>query len=440
MSDIASPRRDFGLSDLSLHGALGLISVVVVIGGLTFWATQTRIAGAVHAPGNVVVESFAKSIQHQDGGTVAAFYVRDGDIVEARQLLATLDSTLVTAQLEMLNAQQEQALIREARLVAEIGGERTFPIPPAIADRAESEGTKLALDTELHVLDVRWASMESLAAQLAEQIQQLMRQIDGMELQLQAIEQQLAIIGGERERATELLRGGLIETSRVSELERQASQLDGERGRLIASIAQVSAAIAERRLQISQLDQDHLSKALAELQETRLMLYDIMQDLNAANDRLRRTELRAPQAGVIHQSIIHTVGGVIGAGETAMQVVPQDEALLVDVRVAPTDIEKVSVGQEVSLRLLGFNHRLVPELAASIVTVPPDLTQDPVTGGYFYRTRIAIPEEQLAILPEDAKLVPGMPVEAFIKTADRTIMDYLLEPLAGQLSYALREE
>jgi HlyD family secretion protein len=355
-------------------------------------------------------------------------------------LLATLDSTLVTAQLEMLNAQQEQALIREARLVAEIGGERTFPVPPAIADRAEADGTRLALDTELHVLDVRWASMESLAAQLAEQIQQLMRQIDGMELQLQATEQQLAIIGGERQRATELLRGGLIETSRVSELERQASQLDGERGRLIASIAQVSAAIAERRLQISQLEQDHLSKALAELQETRLMLYDIMQDLNAANDRLRRTELRAPQAGVIHQSIIHTIGGVIGAGETVMQLVPQDEALLVDVRVAPTDIEKVSVGQEVSLRLLGFNHRLVPELAASIVTVPPDLTQDPITGGYFYRTRVSIPEDQLAILPEDAKLVPGMPVEAFVKTADRTIMDYLLEPLAGQLSYALREE
>lgn len=440
MSLAAVPGGDFEFPSLRRQGVFGVLSVIVLIGGLTVWAAQTRISGAVAAPGNVVIDSFAKSIQHQDGGTVAAIYVRDGDKVEAGQLLAVLDGSLITSQLAMLDAQHRQALIREARLAAEIDGATDFALPTALEAFSDEPEVRQALETERHVLDVRWASLTSLSAQLSEQIEQLSRQIEGMELQLESADRQLAITADERGRADELLQSGLVQSSRVSELDRQSAQLDGERGRLIAAIAQANAAIAERRLQMAQLEQDHLSQALPELQETRLRLYDIMKELNAANDRLRRTELRAPQAGVIHQSVVHTVGGVIGAGETIMQVVPQDEDLLVDVRVAPTDIEKVSTGQEVSLRLLGFNHRLVPELAASVVTVAPDLTQDTVSGQHYYRARIAIPDEQLKLLPPESRLVPGMPVEAFVKTADRTVLDYLIEPLTDQLSYAMRED
>ena len=440
MTDFALPNQNTDLASFRRHGFVGLFAVVVLFGGFAYWAATTELSGAVAAPGTVVVDGFAKRIQHQEGGIVKDFYVRDGDVVEAGQLLATLDSTAIAANLAVLETQVREASLREARMVAEINFVDAIEIPDEIQSLLDDPEVAKLLATEQQVLHARHAGLTSRSSQLTEQVTQLERKIEGLDLQLAAIRRQGEIATGEITSLRQLYEGQLVEVNRITALERQLAEIDGEEGRLIAAIAETNAAIAERRLQINQVDQDYLANVLDELQETRRVLFDAMQQRVAAQDRLQRTEVRAPQAGVIHESSVHTVGGVVGAGETLMLVVPQDDELLINARIAPTDIDKVAVDQLVNIRLLGFSQRTTPELDANVVTIAPDLTQDEVTGLYYYSVRIGISEEQLASLPENVRLVPGMPVEAFVRTADRTVLDYLVQPLVEQLSYAFREE
>lgn len=440
MADLTLPSENADLASLRRYAFIGLIGVVGLFGGFTFWASRTELSGAVAAPGTVVVDGFAKRIQHQEGGIVRNFYVRDGDVVASGQLLAELDSTALAANLEALDTQVREATLREARMVAEINFlddiEITSDLKPLVGD---AEGQTL-LATELQVLHSHKAGLNSRSSQLTEQVSQLERQIEGLSIQLDAVQRQREIADGEYSSLRELYAGQLVEANRVTSLERQIAEIDGERGRLIAAIAEAKAAISERRLQINQVEQDYLSNVLNELQETRRVLFEATQQRVAAADRLRRTAIRAPQAGVIHESSIHTVGGVVGAGETLMLIVPQDDKLLVSARIAPTDIDKVAIDQLVHIKLLGFSQRTTPEVTGNVTTIAPDLTQDQVSGQYYYSVRISISENELDSLPNNVKLVPGMPVEAFMRTVDRSVLDYLVQPLVDQLSYAFREE
>lgn len=440
MSTLALAPRSSPLTNLRLHAVGSLILVVSIFGGFTYWASVADIAGAVAASGVIVVDSFAKRIQHQEGGTVKAFYVRDGDVVEAGQLLVELDNTKTSADLAILDKRVHEALLREARQIAEINGAEDITIPAEIAPIIDEPEVRSMLQTERQVMAVREAGRASRASQLSEQVTQLERQIEGLTLQLTASEQQLDILNGEVVGVKQLYQGQLIEVSRITTLEKQIAQGTGEKGRLIASIAETRASIAERKLQIDQVDQDFVSNVLDDLQETRRVLYTAQQDQIAAADTLERTKLRSPQAGVIHQSTIHTVGGVVTPGETLMEVVPQSDDLLISARISPMDIDKVYVDQDVSIRLVGLSQRTTPELAGKVITLAPDLSQDQNTGQTYFTSRIQITDEELHTLPEGVKLTPGMPVETFIKTADRTILDYLIKPFVDQLSYAFRED
>jgi HlyD family secretion protein len=193
-------------------------------------------------------------------------------------------------------------------------------------------------------------------------------------------------------------------------------------------------------VQIEQIRSDFIATALAELQEARSIIGSASQRRIADRDRLARTEIRSPHSGVVHESILHTVGGVIGSGETLMQIVPSDEPLVVSVRIDPIDIDKVAVGQEAVLRLPGLNPRTTPELFATVMRVAPDLTTDRMTGQNYFASRISIPKEQLDRLPPEVKLMPGMPVEAYVQIGDRTVLSYLLHPATEQLRRAFREE
>ncbi len=441
MSDITAPgTASFNTSSLQRHGLLSLLAVISLFGGFLVWAGVTQISGAVAAPGTVVVEGFAKRIQHQDGGIVKAFYVRDGDAVIAGQLLAELDDTAIAANLAVLDTQVRELSLREARLVAEINGAADFAIPNDLVLQLNAAELQSLLATERQVLQVHRAGINNRSQQLTEQVAQLQQKIEGLNLQQTAIERQLEIIGSEMVSLNQLYKGNLVEITRITTLEKQQAEANGERGRLIATIAETNAAIAEKRLQIAQVDQDYMASTLKDLQEARAILFDARQQQIAAADKLVRTKLRAPQAGIIHQSNIHTVGGVVGAGETLMLVVPQDEDLQVNIRIAPTDIDRVTLGQQAHIRFAGLSQRTTPELLASIRTIAPDLSQDQVSGQYFYTASIAIADGELRKLPADVRLTPGMPVEAFVKTADRTVLAYLLQPFVDQLDYAFREE
>ncbi|SDG17362.1 HlyD family type I secretion periplasmic adaptor subunit [Pelagibacterium luteolum] len=441
MSTIAAGQRVFASEkSLKRHSVLGFVLGVLLFSAMGYWAYSTEISGAVSARGNVVVDSFAKQIQHQEGGIVRQILVRDGDLVEAGELLAVLDDTAVRSQISALRFQISQFAVREARLVAEINGDDTFAVPDGLGAYATQDDISELTGLEGQVLAVTRGTSEAYVAQLGEQITQLSRQIEGLETQLSAIGRQIALFEDEIATTRQLVDGRLIEASRLNTMERQLAQAEGEEGRIIAAIAEANAAIAERNLQIAQVDQDHLSRALEQLQEVRSGLSEATQQEIAAVDRASRLELRAPQRGVVHQSSVHTVGGVLGAGATAMLIVPVGEDLYLDVRLAPTDIDKVSVGQPVSVRITGYNQRMAPELEAQIMTIAPDLTVDQVTGNPFYSARIALTSDQLAAMPDSIQLIAGMPVEAFIKTADRTVLSYLVQPITDQLAYAMREE
>lgn len=230
-----------------------------------------------------------------------------------------------------------------------------------------------------------------------------------------------------------------MESTRVTSLIKQRIQLQGESGALISTVAGARATISQRELQIAQLDDDFLTGALEQLQMARRTVAETGAQMHALRQRLRRTEIRAPQAGMVHELVVHTVGGVIGAGETLMQIVPQDDDLAVTVRLSPMDVDRVVPGQEARLRLSSLDQRETPELVAIVETIAPDVTQDPGTGLVFYTARIAIPEAELERLSSRHLLVPGIPVEALITTGERSVLSYLLQPFADQLSKAMRE-
>jgi len=434
----ATRRND--LSSLNLHGLLGLLAVVGLAGGFAFWASQSEIAGAVAAPGTVTLDSFAKKVQHQEGGIVKAIYVRDGDTVTQGEDLLELDDSAIAPNLAVLRSQIREAQIREARLNAELSGSSDFALPATIDLPASDPEIVRIMAAEHQLLRARRGAKTSKAAQLNEQVVQLQRQIEGLNLQLDAIGQHLDILNNELSDAEQLYAKQLIEIGRVTALRKDLADYNGQRGQVVAAIAEAKASIAERKLQMNQVDQDYLAQVLSDLQDTRRIMFEAMQQARTEDARMNRSVLRAPQAGVVHESVVHTVGGVVAPGETLMMIVPQNDKLEINVRIAPTEIEKVTIGQEVSLRLTGFSPRTTPQLTGSVATIAPDLTQDPVTGVHYYAARIAIAETELARLPKDVKLLPGMPVEAFIRTSERSVLAYLLKPFRDQLDYALRED
>ncbi|MDP2781873.1 HlyD family type I secretion periplasmic adaptor subunit [Devosia sp.] len=427
------------LQSLKRHGYVGLLVVLGLFGGLLAWAALTEISGAVVAQGILVVQDNAKRVQHPEGGTVAQLMVRNEDHVAKGQLLAVLDQTAIAASLEISEAQLREAYAKEARLTAEIEGRSDVVLSDVALDAFDAVDLNALLDLEQRVLTVRLDGRAGRIAQLNEQITQLERQREGLQLQKIAIERQLEVVALEILDFESLYDKRLIAVSRGTALDKELASTQGELGRVVAAIAESHAIAAERALQIEQINDEFLTTALADLQDTRRIIAEAGQQRIANRDRLVKTEIRAPQAGIVHESVLHTVGGVAASGETLMLIVPTDDPLLVNVRIAPIDIDKVVVGQKAVLRFSGLDPRSTPELNALISRIAPDATQDTTTGLQYYATRIAIPDEQLARMPAGSSLIPGMPVEAFVQTGDRTVLSYLIRPIVEQLSLALRE-
>ena len=428
------------LRSLRRHGSLGLVAILGLFGGLVAWAAVTEISGAVVAPGILVVQDNAKRVQHPEGGIVAKLLVRNEDRVELGQLLAVLDQTAIAAGLAISESQLREAYAKEARLLAEIEDRMSvFPSEAALGAFQISD-LDAFLELERRVMTARLDTKGGRIAQLQEQISQLERQREGLQMQKSAIERRIQVIQREVTDFDSLYDERLVAASRGSALHKELASAEGELGRVVAALAESLAVAAERALQIEQIEDEYLSNALAELQDARRIIAEAGQRRIADQDRLARTEIRSPQTGIVHESVLHTVGGVAAAGETLMLIVPTDDPLLVNVRIDPTNIDKVAVGQEAILRFSGLNARTTPDLFATVSRVAPDATQDPATGLQYYVARIMIPEEQLARLPQGTVLLPGMPAEAFLQTGARTVLSYLIHPVVEQFNRALREE
>ncbi|MET0710028.1 MAG: HlyD family type I secretion periplasmic adaptor subunit [Tardiphaga sp.] len=417
---------------------LGLAAVMLVAGGIGGWAATTEISGALIAPGSVVVESSARKVQHPSGVVVGEIAVTGGLNVAAGDILIRLDETMTRANLQIVSKTLDEMTTRRARLRAERDGASEMSWPSAFRNRRQDESIIELMADEQRLFELRSSTRLGQKRQLRERIAQLREEANGIVAQQAAKSQELVLVNNELEGVRELWSKQLIQMNRLTALEREAARLDGERAQLIAAAAQGRGKISEIELQITQIDRELASEVGRELREIDGKAGEYAERKVAAEDQLRRIDIRAPISGTVHELNVHTVGGVISAGEQLMLIVPASERLTVEARVSPQDIDQVRVGQTAALRFSAFSQRTTPEINGAVSRVSADVTTEQRTGIAYYTARIAIGPDELARLG-DVRLVPGMPVEAFIKTADRTVGSYLTKPLFDQVARAFRE-
>lgn len=433
-----SPEQQISQSIRS-HTVIGSLVIILLLGGLGGWLAFASIAGAIIASGTVVVENNIKRVQHREGGIVGSIYVKDGDDIEAGSLLIKLDGTLTRANLAIVSQQMDEFLGRQARLEAQRNLRSKIEFPPYLLARNKAIEVAKIISGETSLFVALRETMATQKAQLTERVAQLYEEIKGLTAQRKSKDKQSEIIDEEIFGLSDLFEKGLVPKARILALKREAAKLDGESGQLISDVARAKGRITETKLQLSQVDQNMRADVAKELREVNIKLAELAERKIAAEDQLKRLEIRAPRSGFVLQLAVHTIGGVIAAGETIMMIVPREDKLTVEVQVIPTDIDQLHVGQAVVLRFPSFNQRTTPELNGSILTIAADLTRDQVTGMQFYVVRINLPKLEVTKLGSKG-LRPGMPVEAFVQTGERTALSYLIKPITDQIMRAFREE
>jgi HlyD family secretion protein len=403
--------------------------VALLAGGVGGLAATTELSGAVIAPGSLVVDTNVKKVQHPTGGVVGELRVRDGDRVKSGDIVVRLDETITQANLAIVVKSLNELQARLARLEAERDDAEMVVFPAELLARGANPEVARTVEGERNLFKLRRTARAGQKAQLKERVAQLREEIQGLTGQAAAKRREIELIGQELEGVRELWRKNLVQIQRVTALERDAARLEGERGQLVAATAQSKGKISEIELQIIQIDQDLRSEVAKEMREVQGKLAELVERKVAAEDQLKRIDIRAPQDGQVHQLAVHTLGGVITAGEAIMLIVPETDALTVEAKLAPQDIDQVRPGQRAVLRFSAFNQRTTPEINGFVTRVSGDLSTDQRTGMTYYTVRISLPEEEVGRLGVGLRLIPGMPVEAFIQTGERTVLSYLTKPL-----------
>jgi HlyD family secretion protein len=424
---------------IRLHVIAGAVVVAVLTIGVGGWAATTDVSSALIAPGSIVVDSNVKKVQHPTGGIVGEVRVRDGDRVKSDDIVVRLDDTVTRANLAVVTKGLNELSARKARLEAERDGAETITYPVSLTSRAQEPEVAAVMASERKLFELRQTARTGQKAQLRQRISQLDEEISGLAAQRDAKMKEVALIERELTGVRELFQKNLVQMNRLTQLEREATRLEGERGQYVAATAQAKGKISELELQIIQIDQDLSSEVARELREVDGKIGEFVERKVTAEDQLKRIDIRAPQAGTVFQSTVHTVGGVISAGDAIMLIVPAADNLTVEAKVNPQDIDQLKVGQTALLRFTTFNQRTTPEINGTVTRISADISTDQRTGLSYYTVRIGLPPQEVARLG-DVKLVPGMPVEAFMQTGERTVLSYLIKPFYDQLTRAFREK
>jgi HlyD family secretion protein len=432
---VTSPMR----RSMRRHLIAAIVVVLVLVIGVGGWAATAVISGAVVASGSIVVDSNVKKVQHLTGGIVGELRVRDGDRVRAGDIVVRLDETVTRANLAIVTKGLDELTARKARLESERDGSDTIIFPAQLLAGSGDPDRAAAMDSERKLFNLRRTARNGQKAQLRERIAQLGEEIAGLTAQQNSKAKEIALIERELAGVRELWKQNLVQLTRLTALEREAARLDGERGQLIAAAAQAKGKVAETTLQILQIDQDIASDVAKELREVDGKIGEFIERKVTAEDQLKRTDIRAPQDGTVFQLAVHTVGGVITAGDPIMLIVPDADNLSVEVKVNPQDIDQLQLNQKAILRFTAFNVRTTPEIEGTVTRISADTSTDQRTGQSYYTVRIAMAADQVERLG-DVKLLPGMPVEAFVQTGDRTMFSYLMKPLHDQFVRAFREK
>jgi len=416
----------------------GVTLFALLVTGVGGWAASTSISGALIAPASIVVDSNTKKVQHPTGGVIGELLVRDGDRVKAADVVARLDQTVTRANLAIIVKGLDEFTARKARLTAERDQADTITFPQTLVARAHEADIAQIIHGERKLFELRRSARAGQKAQLRQQSEQLQEEIVGLTAQQKAKVREISLINRELEGVRELFKSNLVPLARLTQLEREATRLDGEQAQLIAAVAQAKGKIAEIELKIIQIDVDLSSEVAKEMREIDAKIGEFVERRVSAEDQLQRVDIRAPQDGTVFQLSVHTVGGVVSPGETIMLIVPNDESLSVEAKINPQEIEQVQLNQKTVLRFSAFNFATTPEIYGHVTRISADTTSDQRTGQTYYTIRISIAADELSRLGH-VKLVPGMPVECFIQTGERTALSYFLKPLQDQMMRAFRE-
>ncbi len=423
-------------SDLLNRTVLGLVIVAALALGVGGWSATAELSGAVIAPGQLVVDSHVKRVQHPTGGVVGEIRVRNGDRVAAGQVLLVIDDGQSRAVAAIQASKIVQLESERSRLVAERNGDGAMTFPAALD--AADERARRSFDEERRLLDARRSGWQSQKARLNERIAQTRNEVGAIAAQRAAKDKEIELIRQELRLVDDLHKRQLANVVRLIGMKRELARFEGERGALEAQIARAESSINEIELQIVELDQRILADVQSKMRDIDGQLAELSERKAAADEQVRRTEVRAPVSGVVHELTQHTVGGVLRPGETIMTLVPEREALSAEVRIAPRDIDQVSVGQRAILRFSALSQEETPEFVGRVIHVGADLSRDQTTGREYFVARIEV-DAAAARGGAGLKLSPGMPLDGFIETGQRTALSYLLKPITDQLAKAMRE-
>lgn len=416
---------------------VGLLIIFLVFGIFGVWAAVAPIEGAAHAPGIVVVKTYKKLVQHLEGGIVSEILAQNGDYVSAGEPLLILDNTQPLAQLEITNSQFVALKAIESRLIAE-RDEHSAVIYPDSLTRGELNASE-EMSAQTQIFQARKAANEGAIEVLEQRIEQLHSKRVGLHALKTSKETLAASYAEELVDVRELLSQGFSDKTRVRELERSHALSSGEAAELTASISTTEIEIGEARLQILQRRREFLNEVVNQLGETQTNLKDVLERTTALRDIVSRTVVRAPAAGVVNGMQIHTVGGVVGPGQPIVDIVPQTEELIIEARVSPLDIDRVTEGQSVMIRFSSFGRGSVPTIFGTVLNLSADALLDQNTGASYYQARIEVTAEGIADLGS-LTLMPGMPADTFIATGARTFLQYLFKPFTNAMARSFIED
>ncbi len=416
----------------------GLAMIVLFAGTIGLWAATSTLSGAVVAGGQFVVDSSVKKIQHSTGGIVGELKVKDGDRVKSGDLLIRLDETLTRANLQVVSKQLDEYIGRQARLEAERDGIGEVEMPAEFAARINDPAIQKIMSSERTLFQARRASREAQKDQLKKRIAQSQDEISGLKAQQEAKAREAELIKEELKGVRDLYEKNLVQLPRLNALERDAASIEGQRGQLVASVAQAESRIAETSFQIIQIDEQMRAEAMQELRDIQSKVAEYTERRVAAEDQLKRIDIRAPSDGYIHQLNVHTIGGVISPAEPVMFIVPMNDKLELEAKVLPNEIDQVKLGQKATVKVHASNARTMPDLHGKVSRISADVSRDQQTGATFYTIRVELSPEEIKRL-EGLHLIAGMQAEVFVEVNERTPFEYFFKPMKDQIARAFRE-
>ena len=419
---------------------IGLLGLIILVGGFGTWAVATNISGAIIAGGRIEVDQNRQVVQHPDGGVVAEILVDEGDEVEAGDVMIRLDDTQLKSQLAINESQLYELMSRRGRLEAERDDRDSITFDPLVLEAAKTNPDVPDLIAgQQRLMAARAESTVNEIAQLEKRRGQISNQIEGIEAQQAALKTQLELISEELTDQQRLLDQGLAQAARVLSLQREEARLSGTMGELEAQKAEAGGRITEIDIEILKLGTGRREDAITRLRDLQYRELELREQRLAVIEQLDRLDITAPVSGIIYDLQVFALRSVIRPADPVLYIVPQDRPLIINAKIEPIHIDKLSIGQEVNLRFSALDQRTTPELKGQVVQISADAFQDERQQLSFYRAEIALSEGEQDRLPEDAVLIPGMPVEAFIRTEDRTPLAYLTKPLTDYFTKAFRE-